>query len=113
MNTTAQGLSFKRKLLRQLTPTGPRAGLRTLTNSVFFLGTVASIYFTYKIKKDQDEMGILRDVVLQLDSISDFTNQIQDLDEHIEEMQVSYDILLDQVDEEKTGQWVNKELICR
>lgn len=112
MSSTAQGLSFKRKLMRQLTPTGPRAGLRTLTNSVFFIGTVASIYVFYKINQDQDEMSILSDLIDQLDSIRDFTNQIQDLDEHIEEMQVSYEILIDQVVEEQTGRWENQKLSC-
>lgn len=112
MSATQAGVSFKRKLLRQLNPTGPRAGIRTLTNSVFFIGTVASMYVFYQVNKNQDEMKILSDMIDQLNLIRDFSNQVQNLDEHIEEMQVSFEILLEQIIEERTGQWHQQTLTC-
>lgn len=112
MSSTNAGLSFKRKFLRQLNPTGTGAGLRTLTNSVFFIGTVSTMYIFYKVNQNQDQMKVLSDMIDQLDKIRDFSNQVQSLDEHIEEMQVSFEIMLDQVLSEEAGEWKNQELFC-
>lgn len=112
MSASKVGLTFKRKLLKQLNPTGSGAGLRTLTNSVFFIGTVSTMYIFYKINQNQDQIKLLSDMIDQLDKIRDFSNQIQSLDEHIDEMQVSFEIMLDQVLTEETGEWRDQELIC-
>lgn len=97
MSQSTKGLALKKRVARQLKPTGPGGAVRTLTNSVFFLGTLSSLWMVYSIHQTHTKIEMLAAVIDKLNKLKDLSSQIEKLGDDIIEIKASYDLMVDDI----------------
>lgn len=97
MSESSKGLALKKRIARQLKPTGPGGAVRTLTNSVFFLGTLGSLWMVYNVHQTHTKIEMLAAVIDKLNKLKDLSAQIEKLGDDITEIKASYDLMVDDI----------------
>jgi hypothetical protein len=92
---SSQGLGFKKRLMAQLRPSGERAVVRTLLNTAVFVGVVSLLWNVYQIHQNQNDVDKLRELIEKLDQLWDLSQKIQEQEEHLEELEINREFLID------------------
>lgn len=111
MSQSTKGMALKKRIGRQLKPTGPGGAVRTLTNSVFFLGTLSSLWMVYNIQQTHSKIEMLASVIDQLNKLKDLSSQIEKLNDDIVEIKANYDLMADDIIYQELGEIGNSGLL--
>lgn len=111
MGKSTKGQALKKRIGKQLKPTGPGGVVRTLTNSAFFIGTISSLWMVYNIQQNHSKIEMLAAVIDQLNKLKDLSAQIEKLSDDIIEIKANYDLMVDDIVYQELGSVGNTGLL--
>lgn len=94
LNKTSIGV--KRKFLAQALPKDRRFVRHTL-NAGLVLAVGSTFWLAYSIKENQDKKQMLAELINKLNKIKDLTEEVIDLREEVDEREVTFNIMLEEL----------------